>query len=165
MIYSVSFVRLPWTTIVNDGTWMIASVPNGHRKPCSSLDSLIWCLERYSSVINAYGDNSQSMFINFFQKSPQFNRYCGDLLDLKPGIVSMVRHQNEIGKKIFLQRFLLTRFLAKALSVNKICHEKVSQKNLSFGVNIKLEVEALTYKIITHNMHDVRNWNVGQWVN
>ena len=54
----------------------------------------------------------------------------------KPGFESQARHQNEI-RKVFLRRFLLSRFLAKTRRVNKIAMKSFS-KNLWFGVDFKL---------------------------
>ena len=61
------------------------------------------------------------------------------------------RHQNKIQKV-----FLLSRFLAKILKVNKIA-VKSFLKNLSFGVDFKLQIPPLMYKINKHNISDVRN--------
>ena len=45
-------------------------------------------------------------------KSPWLSRQCVSLLDEKPGFESQAKHQNRI-LKVFLQRFPLSRFLAK----------------------------------------------------
>ena len=39
----------------------------------------------------------------------------------------------------------------------KNCHEKFHKRNLSFGIDFKLQVPALMYKIKTHNISGVRN--------
>ena len=51
------------------------------------------------------------------------------IIDVKPGFVCQIRHQNEI--------FLLSRFLAKTMGVNKPAMKMVL-KNLSFEVQVKL---------------------------
>ena len=63
--------------------------------------------------------------------------------------------QNEIWK-IFLRRLPLSRLMAKTLRVNKAAMKKIL-KNLSFGVDVKLQVSPLLYKINTHNISGVRN--------
>ena len=65
------------------------------------------------------------------------------LLDVRlefkiPGQISKRKNM-----KTFFQRLPLSRFLAKPLRVNKICHEK-PLKNMSFGVDFKV-----------HNISDV----------
>ena len=50
--------------------------------------------------------------------------------------------------------FLSARFLAKTLRVNKPAMKKFP-KNLSFGVDVKLQVPPLTYKINAYNMSGV----------
>ena len=86
-------------------------------------------------------------------KSPQYSRYCVGLLDVKPEFEPQARHQNEV-QKIFLQRFPLSRYVAKTLRVNKISMKSFS-KILSFGVDFKLQVPPLIYKIRTHNISGV----------
>ena len=73
------------------------------------------------------------------------------LLDEKPAFEPQVRHRNKIRKL-----FPLSRFLAKTLRANKIAL-KISQKNLSFGIDFKLYVPPLMYKINAHNISGVRN--------
>ena len=107
---------------------------------------------------------------------------CAGLLDVRPGFVYQVKPQNEIWKtNIFLQRFLLSRFLAKTLSwksCSKIyrsesmlnCrrewHEKlccnpdwrvVMAKYVCIYFSQKKSsiIHVLTE---THNMSDVRSW-------
>ena len=46
------------------------------------------------------------------EKSSQSSRQCIGLFDVKPGFEPQARHQNKI-QKVFLQRFSLSRFLAK----------------------------------------------------
>ena len=59
-----------------------------------------------------------------------------------PGQASKTKYE-----KIFLRRFLLSRYPAKTLRVNKPAIKKFL-KNLSF----RSDVPPLTYEIITHNM-------------
>ena len=92
---------------------------------------------------------------NMASKLPWSSRQCVGLLDEKPGSESQGRHQNEI-RKVFLRRFPLSRFLAKTLRINKIAIKSFS-KNLSFGVDFKLQDPPLMYKINTHNIRGVRN--------
>ena len=89
-----------------------------------------------------------------FQSPLSCSQYVG-LLDEMPGFESQARHQNEI-RKVFLRHFPLSRFLAKTLRVNKIAIKSFSKK-LSFGVDFKLQVPPLMYKINTHNISSVRN--------
>ena len=108
----------------------------------------------FSSVIHI------CMFLNYkymvsLLKSPWSNRQRVGLLDEKPRLESQARHQNEL-RKVFLRRFSLSSFLAKTLRVNKITVKSFS-KNLYFGVDFKLQVPPLIYKINTHNISGVRN--------
>ena len=64
----------------------------------------------------------------------------------KSGFEPQARHQNKI-QKVFLRRFPLSRFLAKTPGINKIVMKSFSKNNLSFGVNFKLYVTLLLYKI------------------
>ena len=59
-------------------------------------------------------------------------------------------------KKIFLRRLPLNSFLAKTLRVNTPAMKKFL-KNLSYGVNVKLYIPPLTYKLNAHNMRGVRS--------
>ena len=88
------------------------------------------------------------------KKSRWCSRQCVGLLDEKPGFESQARDQNKI-QKVFLRRFPISRFLAKTLSVNKIAMK--SFLNLSFGVDFKLQIPPLMYKINTHSINGVRN--------
>ena len=78
------------------------------------------------------------------QKSPWSSRQCVGLLKEKPEFEPQARHQNKI-RKLFIRRFPPSRFLAKTLRVNKIAMNSFL-KNLSFGVDCKMQVPPLTYK-------------------
>ena len=73
------------------------------------------------------------------------------ILDEKPGFETQDRHQNKV-RKVFLRRHPHSRFLAKTLRVMKSF-----SRNLSFGVDIKLQVPPLMYKINKHDIRGVRN--------
>ena len=55
--------------------------------------------------------------------------YCVGLFDLKRELELQAPHQNEI-QNVFLRRFLLNRFLAKTLRLNKNFHEKFLKKSV-----------------------------------
>ena len=78
------------------------------------------------------------------------------LLDAKAWVRIPVQSSKMKYKKIFLRRLPLSRFLAKTLRVNKTAMKKFL-KTLSFGVDVKLQVPPLTYKINAHNMSGVRS--------
>ena len=91
-------------------------------------------------------------------KSPQSSKQRVDLLAMKPRFKPQVRNQNRNMKKnIFLRQLTLSRFLTKSRRINEIAMQSFSKKNLSFGIDFKLKVLTLTYKINTHNNSGVRS--------
>ena len=90
---------------------------------------------------------------------PQSRSQCAGLLNVKPGFVFHIRHQNELLKEIFFRAVSSQQISAKALGVNKSGLKIFFQKQ-SFGVDLKLYISPLTYKINVHNMHGMRNQTV-----
>ena len=76
---------------------------------------------------------------------------------LSPRITLIPGHKSKRNMKtIFLRQFSLSRFLAKTLRINQPAMKNFLE-NMSFRVDVKLKVSALTYKINTHNMSGVRS--------
>ena len=61
--------------------------------------------------------------------------------------------------KIFLRKLPFSRFRAITLRVKSNCYE-MFLKNLSFGVNFKLQILPFMYEINTHNIIGEINWVV-----
>ena len=80
---------------------------------------------------------------------PQCSWQCFCLLDVRAEFKPQVRNQNE-NTKIFFRRLTLSRFLAKILRVNTIAMKKIL-KNLSLGIDVKLQVPPLMCKIKTQH--------------
>ena len=95
------------------------------------------------------------LLLMFCLKSPQSSRQSVGFLNIKPEFEPQARNQNKM-QKVFLRRFSLSRFLATTLRANKIAMKSFS-KNLSFEVDLKLQIPPLIYKINTHNISGVRN--------
>ena len=104
-----------------------------------------------------FGEDFHGKFIcsqNFCQKSPQSRRQFLGILDVKTEFESQVSHQNKT-RKVFLRQFPLSKFLIITLRVNIIAM-KSFLKIVSFGIDFKLKVPPLQYKMNTHKISGVR---------
>ena len=126
-------------------------------KTTPTLKKVLLVCTRNAKLLRLVGATFDSKVFSL-RRIRQTNLIVGSTLAYQaknPGFEPQARHQNKI-RKIFLLRFSPSTFLAKTLRVNKIAMKSLS-KNLQFGVDFKLQVPPLIYKINKNNISGVRN--------